>query len=58
MLGWFASGWFGSSPFLVYPLVAIAIFMTVFCAVSLRALTLKRSDVQRCAHMPLEDDHG
>lgn len=56
MLGWFASDFFARSPALVYPVIALGIFMTVFISVSLKALFLKKSEVDRLARLPLSED--
>jgi hypothetical protein len=56
MLGWFASDFFARSPVLVYPIIALAIFMTVFVTVSLRALFRPKSELERLAALPLTED--
>ena len=56
MLSWFASDFFARSPMLVYPIVALGVFMTVFLTVSLRALFKPKSELERLAAMPLSED--
>lgn len=56
MLGWFASDFFARSPVLIYPVIALGLFMTVFISVSLKALFLKKSEVDRLAQLPLSED--
>ncbi len=56
MLGWFAGDFFARSPVLVYPIIALAIFMTVFITVSLRALFRPKSELERLAALPLRED--
>ena len=58
MLSWFASDYFAQSPVLVFPLVALGIFMTVFMVVSVRTIFTRKASFDRIAAMPLEkDDH-
>ncbi len=56
MLGWFASDFFARSPVLIYPVIALGIFMTIFISMSLKALFLKKSEVDRLAQLPLSED--
>lgn len=56
MLGWFASDYFSQSPVLIFPLVALGLFMTVFMVVSLRALFARKPNLDRLAQLPLESD--
>ena len=47
------------SPLLALPLMAMALFMVVWVATTVRALTLSRAEADRAARMPLaEDDDG
>ena len=61
MLSWIASDFFMRSPVLLYPLVALGLFMTVFIAVSLRAFLGNAERFEALARLPLEkgevDDH-
>lgn len=56
MLGWFASDFFARSPMLIYPVIALGIFMTVFVSVSLRALFKPKTEIERLANLPLSED--
>jgi hypothetical protein len=47
--------YFARSPVLAYPVLALAIFLTVFIVVSVRALRARREDVERMAALPLSD---
>lgn len=58
MLSFFASDLLEKSPVLVYPIVALLIFVGVFTLVSIRAIRMKKPDVQRLASLPLEPDEG
>lgn len=41
---------------LLFPVVALFLFMTAFVVVSCRALLRKREHLERMARLPLEDD--
>ena len=56
MLSAFAAAYYAKSPFLVYPLVAMCIFLVVFVAMGVRAVRLARPEVERMARLPLEAD--
>lgn len=56
MLSWFASDYFAQSPVLVYPLIALGIFMTIFMVVSLKTLVTRKRRFDRIAALPLEND--
>lgn len=56
MISWFASDFFARSPVLLFPVVALALFITVFMLVSLRALLWKRQDLEAVSRLPLEED--
>lgn len=40
----------------IIPLISFWLTFGVFLAITVRALLLKRKQVERSAHMPLEDD--
>jgi len=44
------------SPLLALPLGAMFLFLTVWIATSLRALTRPKTEVDAAARLPLEDD--
>jgi len=56
MLSAIASEYFSHSPFLVLPLVAMGIFLTLFVVMGLRATRLRGRDAERMARLPLEAD--
>lgn len=56
MISWFAGDFFARSPVLLFPLVALALFVSVFMLVSLRALLWKKEDLEALSMLPLEDD--
>ncbi len=51
----FASQFFQHNPALLYPMLALIIFLLVFLVVIVRVARMKRSDVDRLARIPLED---
>ncbi|MEM9191603.1 MAG: hypothetical protein AAGF12_20685 [Myxococcota bacterium] len=55
MLGWFASDFFARSPVLVFPLVGLGLFFTVFVTVSLRAVFTNKAKIERLAALPFEE---
>ena len=56
MLSWFASDFFAKSPVLMAPLLAMAIFGSVFVFYALRALFLDKRAIRRLDQLPLADD--
>jgi len=56
MLSAFAAAYFAKSPVLVYPLVAMCIFMVVFVVMGVRAARIARPEAERMARLPLEAD--
>lgn len=55
MLSQLASDFFARSPLLAWPLFALALFVSVFVAVTARAFLSRRDDIQRLAELPLAD---
>ena len=55
MLSQLANEFFARSPVLAWPLFALSVFVTVFVAVSARALLGRRDDMQRLSALPLSD---
>jgi hypothetical protein len=55
MLSQLSAEFFARSPLLAWPVFALALFLCVFVAVSLRALLGRRDDMQRMAELPLRD---
>lgn len=58
MLSWIASDYFTRSPVLLYPLVALGLFMTVFVAVALRAFFGNAQRFEALAQLPFEKGEG
>lgn len=52
----FAAEFFAESPALLYPVLALLLFFTVFFFVVIRVWRMKTSEVERYARIPLEDD--
>jgi hypothetical protein len=55
MIGWLVKDFFGASPMLAFPKIALILFLIVFVVVSIRTLLLKKTDVDARAHLALED---
>jgi hypothetical protein len=55
MMRQLCSDYFARSPFLMFPMLALGLFVLVFVAVSVRALLARRDDVDRLAALPLSD---
>ncbi|MBK8170692.1 MAG: CcoQ/FixQ family Cbb3-type cytochrome c oxidase assembly chaperone [Sandaracinaceae bacterium] len=51
-----AHHFYTESPLLFLPLVALLIFVGVFAAVSIRAMTASRDSLDAAARLPLESD--
>ncbi len=56
MLSFMATEFFQRSPMLMLPLVALAIFMLVFFAVTVRTVLTNKSRFDAMANLPLEHD--
>jgi hypothetical protein len=56
VISWLASDFFARSPVLLYPVVGLVLFMTVFATVSARALLRRREELDRLSRLPLDDD--
>ena len=52
----FASEFFTTSPALLYPLLALILFFAVFVGVIVRVARMKRSEAEKLARIPLEDE--
>ena len=55
MLSWISADFFARSPVLVFPLVALGIFMTVFVVAALRAFRTDKARLDALAQLPFED---
>ena len=55
MLSWIASDLYRNSPFLIAPIIALLLLLSVFLAVSLRALLTSKKEINRLTQLPLED---
>lgn len=58
MLGFMAREFFRQSPVLMFPLIALAIFMTVFIVIALRAVVSRKQSWDAVSRLPLESDAG
>lgn len=54
MLGFMAMEYFRTNPVMMFPLIALAIFMAVFLVVTLRATLTQKSRWEAVANLPLE----
>ena len=52
----FAAELFGDSPALLYPLIALVLFFTVFLVVIIRVLRMTASEAEHNARIPLEEE--
>jgi hypothetical protein len=50
-----AEGFFSESPVMAAPLVAMLIFLGVFALAVVHAVRARRTEVERCARLPLEE---
>lgn len=55
MLSFMAMDYFRQSPLLAFPLLALAIFMLVFFAVTVRAVLTHKERLEALARLPLHD---
>jgi len=55
MLSLIASDFFQKSPMLVFPLLALALFMLVFFVVTVRTVLTNKSRYESVARLPLEN---
>ena len=55
MLRHLSADYFARSPVLAFPVLALALFVIVYVAVSLRALRARREETERMAALPLSD---
>ena len=58
MLSLMAEEFFAQSPMLLFPALALVLFLIAFCAVTWRTLRQDRSELDRLAQLPLADDAG
>lgn len=56
MLSWMATDYFDKSPVLIFPMIALFLFMGVFTVTVVRAMLKRRTEIERMARLPLEDD--
>jgi len=52
----FASEFFAHSPALLYPVIALIVFVTVFLVVVIRVVRMNASEADYCARIPLEEE--
>lgn len=55
MLSTLTRSLFAGSPLLVFPLIALALFVLVFVAAAIRALRAERAMVEHLAALPLDE---
>ncbi|MDD9939455.1 MAG: hypothetical protein OXU20_00205 [Myxococcales bacterium] len=55
MLSWISTEFFARSPVLVFPLIALGIFMTVFIAAAVRAARTDSERLDELARLPFDD---
>lgn len=58
MLGRYAAEFFEKSPALVFPLVALGIFVTVFVVLSVRAIRMDRTQTSGLSQLPFEGEES
>lgn len=56
MLSWMATDYFDKSPVLIFPMIALFLFMGAFTVIVVRAMLKRRAEIERMARLPLEDD--
>lgn len=52
----FASEFFAQSPALLYPIIALLLFFTVFVVVVVRVIRMKASEADHHARIPFEEE--
>ena len=52
----FASEFFAQSPALLYPVIALVLFFTVFVVVVVRVMRMSAAEVDHNARIPLADE--
>jgi len=52
----FAAEFFAQSPALLYPVIALVLFFTVFLVVVIRVMRMKASEADHYARIPLEEE--
>jgi hypothetical protein len=55
MMRLMSADYFARSPLMIFPVIALAIFVVVFVAVTVRALRTRRDELDRLAALPLSD---
>jgi len=58
MLSLIASDFFQKSPVLLFPLIALGLFMLVFFVVTVRTVMTKKAEFDRLAMLPLQAEEG
>lgn len=56
MLGRYAAEFFEKSPALIFPLIALGIFLTVFVTLSVRAIRMDRAQTSGLSRLPFEGE--
>ena len=52
----FASEFFAQSPALLYPVIGLVLFFTVFLVVVIRVMRMSAAEADRNARIPLEEE--
>ncbi len=52
----FASEFFAQSPALLFPVIALVLFFTVFLVVVVRVMRMSAAEADHIARIPLEDE--
>ena len=52
----FAADFFAQSPALLYPVLSLVLFFTVFLVVIVRVLRMSKAEADRNARIPLEEE--
>ena len=52
----FAAEFFAQSPALLYPILALVLFFTIFLIVIVRVMRMSASEVEHNAQIPLEEE--
>lgn len=58
MLSWISSDFFSRSPLLIFPLIALGIFMLVFFAAAVRAWRTQDDTIDRLSRLPFDETEG
>lgn len=57
MIGWIAKGFYSASPALIFPVIALAIFFTVFGLIIVYVVRMDNKEIEHDAKLPLNNDN-